>query len=303
MINRYHHEQLYRPVCRPALPKDTPDVMELTSKIWEGDDYVPYVWDEWLTDYEGLLAVCEYGGRVVALGKLTLLSAGQWWLEGLRVHPEYEGRGIASHVNDYIMNYWIKNGDGKVRLATVSNREKVIHLSEKRGFQIIGKVTNYSVTTLVGDTDRFRKLTTGDYPHVIELLNQYSVPALNNGLVDLGWQWAVPVEPLLRRVIEREGAWSWIHPVYGQGMLLGREDFEDEGALYIGFLHCPFEAVSSCLRDIRSLAQAEGYKKVAWFAPLGLDLNVMLESAGFEREWDKYLLIYEKEHPSSPNAG
>jgi hypothetical protein len=43
MINRYQQKQLYRPVCRLALPKDTQDVMELTSKIWEGDDYVPYV--------------------------------------------------------------------------------------------------------------------------------------------------------------------------------------------------------------------------------------------------------------------
>jgi hypothetical protein len=31
-------------VCRPALPKDTPDVMELTRTIWEGEDYVPKVW-------------------------------------------------------------------------------------------------------------------------------------------------------------------------------------------------------------------------------------------------------------------
>ncbi len=37
---------LYRFVCRPALPKDPPDVMELTRNIWEGDDYVPHVTDE-----------------------------------------------------------------------------------------------------------------------------------------------------------------------------------------------------------------------------------------------------------------
>jgi hypothetical protein len=50
-------ETLRTLVCRPALPKDTPDVIELTRTIWGGEDYVPVVWAEWLEDYEGTLAV------------------------------------------------------------------------------------------------------------------------------------------------------------------------------------------------------------------------------------------------------
>lgn len=97
-------------VCRPALPKDTPDVIELTRTIWEGEDYVPSVWPTWLADPCGLLAVGEYGPRVVGLVKLTCLGQGEWWLEGLRVHPAYEGRGFASHLHDYVLDYWIRNG-------------------------------------------------------------------------------------------------------------------------------------------------------------------------------------------------
>src|SRR3989304_1033395 len=32
-------------VCRPALPVDTPAVLDLTARIWDGGDYVPRVWD------------------------------------------------------------------------------------------------------------------------------------------------------------------------------------------------------------------------------------------------------------------
>lgn len=290
---------LYRPVCRPALPKDTLDVMELTSKIWEGDDYVPYVWDEWLTDYNGLLAVCEYGGSVIGLGKLTLLTAGQWWLEGLRVHPEYEDRGIASHLNDYLLNYWDEKGTGIVRLATVSKREKIKHLSEKSGFHIWGECTNYSAAALPGEIDNIRKLTVDDLSAIAEYLRQTPLPAFCTGLVDLGWQWALLTESLLREFIEKGGAWGWVHPEYGQGFLLTREDFEDEGALYIGQLLCGLEAAYRFLGDVRHLAAAEGYKKVAWIAPMDPDLYMILKEAGIKRDWDMSLLIYEKEHASS----
>jgi CBS domain-containing protein len=54
-------------LCRPALQKDTDDMLELCSHIWEGGDYIPSVWDEWMADPEGLLGVAEMDGRVVGI--------------------------------------------------------------------------------------------------------------------------------------------------------------------------------------------------------------------------------------------
>lgn len=99
-------------VCRPARQSDTQEVMELTSTIWEGDDYVPKVWQDWLADPEGILAVAEHEDRVIGLGKLTLLAPGEWWLEGLRTHPDFEGHGVASHLHEYLLNFWLQNGKG-----------------------------------------------------------------------------------------------------------------------------------------------------------------------------------------------
>ena len=47
-----HDPILFFPVvvCRPALPRDTADVLEFSKFIWNGHDYVKYVWDEWLND-------------------------------------------------------------------------------------------------------------------------------------------------------------------------------------------------------------------------------------------------------------
>ena len=69
-------------VCRPALASDRADVFEFTKFIWEGRDYIRYVWDEWFHDPEGLLAVAEYGGQCVGLAKISLSAPGQWWFQG-----------------------------------------------------------------------------------------------------------------------------------------------------------------------------------------------------------------------------
>ena len=56
-------------VCRPALPRDTADVLEFIKFIWNGHDYVKYVWDEWFNDPDGILVAAEYEGHCVGIAK------------------------------------------------------------------------------------------------------------------------------------------------------------------------------------------------------------------------------------------
>lgn len=296
-INWLNPEELYVTVCRPALPKDAPDMIELTSTIWEGKDYVPYVWDEWLVDYEGLLAVAEYGGRVVGLGKLTLLTSGEWWMEGLRVHPDYEGRGIGSRLNDYILEYWESNADGVIRLSTVSSREPVKHLSERSGFQVIGEFTFFKAPVMGEKIGNFRLLTLNDVQAALEFTSKSPTRNVTYGLMDLGWQWAEPSEQLFSEAVNRGQAWWWDHPILGLGLLTGRDDFYEASALYIQSLLCEQEAMVTCLQDVRRLGAAADYQKVGWIAPLLSDLVDTLDQAGFKRDWDESILIYEKSHP------
>ena len=79
-------------VCRPALPRDKADVLEFTKFIWEGGDYIRYVWDEWMADPHGLLAAAEYGGHCVGIAKVSLSAPGQWWLPKPKVSRRFGRR-------------------------------------------------------------------------------------------------------------------------------------------------------------------------------------------------------------------
>lgn len=312
-------QNLYTLLCRPALPKDTPDVMELTRHIWGGEDYVPLVWADWLADPHGLLAVAEYGGRVVGLSKLARLSPQEWWLQGLRVHPEFQGRGIASRLHDYMLDYWQRSGAGVLGMATASFRLPVQHLCERTGFQKVGEFSIFQASVrrpqpgapsqasaggltaggapapAPGDDPAsagFRRLESPEIPAALAFIQESPALPLSYGLMDLGWEWAAPSEYFLKMAVERGWGWWWQN---GQGLLLVYEDEEGgQTSLSVSLLACPVEKMAGCLQDARRLARALSSPHLGWIAPLHPQLQPVLEAAGFQRQWDASVYVYKK---------
>jgi GNAT superfamily N-acetyltransferase len=285
-------------ICRPARQGDTLDVLELTHTIWEGGDYVPFVWQDWLADTQGRLAVAEYGGRVLGLGKLTRLAAGQWWLEGLRTHPEFEGRGIAASLHDYLVNAWLQIGNGTLRLATASFRTAVQHLSDRSGFIKVSEFSPFRATALKGDVQEFRRLEENQVGAALASLKASPVLALCGGLIDLGWEWCAPVSELLADTVRQGEAFWWRGE---RGLILTRPDQDDESGdtlLNIQSLACRVEDLAALLQACRSLAKAQDYATIEWRSPLQPAVLTALESAGFERGWDASVYIYAREHPN-----
>lgn len=285
-----------RLVCRPALPMDTAAVLELTRTIWAGEDYVPSVWEEWLQDASGLLAVAELGGKVVGLGKLTRFSNSDWWLEGLRVHPAYEGRGIASHLHDYLLAHWERHGNGTIRLATASFRLPVQHLCDRSGFTRLGEFTSFEAPALHGKAPSFQPLPLSEIDKAAAFAVTNPVFAYSRNLLDLGWQWTSFNSTLLEQTARRGLAWWWRDK---QGLAAAWEDELGQGwRPLVQLLACQPEQAVECLLDFRRQAAVLGCQQVGWTAPMHTGLLPSLERAGFNRSWEASLFIYAKDPPT-----
>mgnify|MGYP000051417839 CR=1 FL=1 len=280
-------------VCRAALPLDTPQVLELARHIWNGHDYIPFVWQEWLADAEGFLAVAEYGNRIAGLGKLTRLAEDEWWLEGLRVHPDFEGRGFATHIHRYLMERWRSLGKGVVRLATASKRLAVHRICEKLGFQKVGEFGAYErQAQSEGAEPDFRLVAGEEIDEAFAFAAQSPLLPLSYSLVDLGWQWAKPRQDYLQRYVVAAQAYWWRER---GGLLCVAEDEEDEGkSLLIRWVACAPPALENLLVDFARWAGQNGYHKVAWIAPLQAPILTALTAAGYQATWDFSLYIFEK---------
>jgi len=283
--------------CRPALPLDTPRMLELTRHIWNGDDYIPSVWSDWLADPHGLLAAAEWGDRLVGLGKLTLLSPQQWWLEGLRVHPEFEGRGFASHIQDYLMAAWIQSAeaDGKtsvLRLETNIQRHKVHSLCEHRGFHNLGQYSPYSMDPQ--HASNAPVLPAAFTPMSLEDIPQALTQAPAGTLMDMGWRYASACPELLATAIQAGRAWWWRERA--AWLTTWEEDDDDGATCFISTFTAAPEVLARSLADFQQLAAALGYPHAGWFAPLRPHVLAALEQTGFHRNWDGAVSLFEKFH-------
>lgn len=282
---------IYTVVCRPALPKDTPDVMELTRNIWEGEDYVPFVWEDWLSDPHGLLAVAEYGGRVVGLNKLTHLGHDEWWMEGLRVHPKYEGRHIASHLHDYLLGYWERTAGGILRLITASYQVTVHHLCQRTGFIKSGEYSPFEADSLHDEDFPWTPVKIEAVDQAGEFIrNSESLPLCGN-IMDLGWKFASPSSGHLTEAARQGKAWWWQDQ---QGLLILQDDEDEKTTASLSLVACPVRRMSDILSGFRRLAGRLGKDRASWFAPLHPEAISSLSSAGFERAWEESIFLYEK---------
>lgn len=278
-------------VCRPALAKDTESVMELSSHIWDGGDYIPLVWEEWMADPDGLLGVAEMHGRVAGVFKLTKFQEGEWYMEGLRVHPDFQGRGVASHIQDYILETWHRMGNGIIRLTTGSYNVKVHRMCEQTGFKRIAEFIPYRAPSLAESTGNFVRLEKGEASRVMDFVLSSPVHALSSGLINLGWVYSDPQLKHLDEAIKEGHAWWWRD---GTGFLSIWEDEDDEErAPGIQLVACPLAELGELMMDFRRLMGEKGYKTAGWTAPNHPEVIPVLEERGFERSWDVSLYIYE----------
>ena len=133
--------------CKVRLAQETDfgDLSAIARTIWDGSDYLPKVMQRWTK--EPWFFVCEYQSRVIACIKLSLFPDNVLWIEGLRVHARFQGKGIGSFLNKHIYTFADELKRRNPLLAyefcTYYKNAESIHMTEKMGFRIANRFFEY----------------------------------------------------------------------------------------------------------------------------------------------------------------
>ncbi len=147
------------PVIREAAPSDRRQVAEMLAEVWGGGDYIMGVWREWLSSPSGDLLVAEVDGRVVGIMYVEYRPAGEAYLAGARVHPNYRRRGIAAQLTLECMERARSRGKTLATLATSVRNLAAQRLAEKLGFRLRARVVRVRASPLSrGRVNRVRPL-------------------------------------------------------------------------------------------------------------------------------------------------
>jgi GNAT superfamily N-acetyltransferase len=276
--------------CRPARSSDTLAVQEFLRSIWDGEDYVPGVWEEWLTSKTGLLVVAEFNQRTAGLGRLRDLGWGEWWLEGLRVAPQLQGHGIASHIHEYLLDRWLETDGIVLRLGTHARRQAVRHLCERTGFQHIARLGDLHAHAREGEHS-FHRADRLQLPEAESSREGIKASPFCNRLMNLDWAWAC-----LRRERIGEGSrnsfWSWRGL---EGWVILHQPAQDiREDILLQAYDAPDRYAPEFFSEIRALTHQLGKPGVRLFTQMDLAQNAFWIEAGWELDPEEDLLIFER---------
>lgn len=279
-------------LIRPARSEDRADVEALCKHIWGGNDYVPEAWDEWIADPKGELAVVERKGRVIALAKLSHVADDEWWLEGLRVHPDYRRLGVARTLQGHLLKVAEQVEVGVLRFATASTNRPVHRNAARDGFCKVAEFVPCRADALPGPNP-LRLLGPDDLETVWEMVAHSPVRQASGSLYEVCWQWIALTRARLAGHLSAGEVWgAEIEGRLAAVAILPECSWAEH--LAVGYLDGTPEGLQILAWGLRALAHQRGYLGVRIRVVTGPALLDSLRMAGFVPDREHTLWIFEK---------
>lgn len=117
---------------RPLRPADRERVLEMVADVWDGEDYIPRVFDAWIADPAASFTGAELDGLLVGIQRVAPVAPGLDYLEGLRVASSHRRHGIARELLRHAIGEARAGGRRVLRL--LSANPHAIRLFESEGF-------------------------------------------------------------------------------------------------------------------------------------------------------------------------
>lgn len=198
--------------------EDIPAIKDISKDIWDGDDYIPYVIQEWLQDKNCM----NYGTfkdenktELIGFGRVKLYNKDIAWLEGGRIKVSYQGQGIGKLQLGYAVEYANKIGAKIAQYDTSSDNLASISLAKYFGFKRkkcidLVMANSNEIKLSKKTTPKFDNLTAKD---VRELYMEFDIGPGDE--VCIGWSY-IPIKYLKNN----HGSW-----LYNRDAILQKLEF------------------------------------------------------------------------------
>ena len=253
---------------------DRERVVEISRDIWDGHDYLPRVFDEWLADAGAAFQAAELEGVVVGVQRMRPIAPNMVWYEGLRVASTHRRQGLARTMLASAIADAKAQRFREMRLGT--GNADAVPLFESMGFRRLVDVRWWRGLRMEGGEparmpgpDEARKL----WPAVektpgVELY--HGVPADFNGARDID---ADELERLARIGMLRVGPG-------GRALAALREPWGNN--LAVAFIAGRGGALRELLMALRFEADADGSEHVTLNLPPGHPAEEELHASGYD---------------------
>lgn len=267
-------------VIRRARRSDKRDVLAAVRTIWGGNDRIPDVFDGWVTHRSGPFFVAESAGRVVGMGKLTVVSPSEAWLEGGRVAPRWRQKGIGTVLIAHRIAYARDRGFRVLRFSTASDNTPIHRAAKRFGFARIGVLSRHEAPA-----------TRGSPPERATRTMERAVLRRVGPLVQRGhgWEWREITARDVRSATARGRVFVSGRDV-GAAAVIGDPY---EGSLMVTAVGGRERSLIELLMGLRAEAVRRGLDDASFYVANATERRAA-RLAGYRRPWSGETYLYEK---------
>lgn len=278
-------EFLSKVVVRAAEPADRQPVFAFLQDVWEGGDYLPSVWDEWLADPDGRMLVATLDGQPIATGRIFDLGWGEYWLEGLRVAAGYRGKGIAGLVQEELLKIWEQSDGVSVGYLTHRDQHAVHSLARREHFHEIFRVQMVRWGLEEG-AHEFSPCE--DWAEAARLLEAWAREHDLDGRMELGWAYR-KVRP--QRLRGTQQLYRWKERAFAS---LDIDDWDEKRDAVLSAVCFDPQDLAAFFVDLGRLCSMLELDGGRWFAPIKMISMIEKKSSNIKVVDDLEMVCYLK---------
>ncbi|MEO0107787.1 MAG: GNAT family N-acetyltransferase [candidate division WOR-3 bacterium] len=238
-------------VMRLARASDRSEVERICANTWHNWDYIPRYFPQWIR--EGGFYVATEGKRLVGMAKITELSPGELWLEGLRVDPERRSQGLGWKISGFILKQALKSKPISLRLATGRRNVHSRRIIRRMGFRL--KVSLWGrdgrIPKCSGKPDTF----VPDPDVAFEYIRRTEEYRESRHLLQHTWQFRTITPALLAELVEKRRVFAYGANHHVRGLLIVQPGRYESGRLDLSFIEGDRRALGEFRKQVWVFAQ------------------------------------------------
>jgi GNAT superfamily N-acetyltransferase len=260
-------------------------VEELVAEVWEGHDYIPGVFDDWVSDPGAWFQAAEVDGELVGIQRLRPIAKDVVWYEGLRVAPNRRRQGLARAMLNAAAGQARGLGFAEMRLATAN--PDAIALFRSAGFRLLVAPRLWRARRVEGE-EPARMPSPADAGRLLAIIRRDPALEAYGGVMANG-EWALDVDAELLTRLADEGALRIT--AGGQALAAVREGWGGDH-LWAYFVSGAGAALQDLLLALRFEADTLGMDGVSLWAPEGHPAEEDFKASGYDSETVPFRMSY-----------
>ena len=295
---------------RKTTNEDRDAVFAISRQIWEGEDYIPALWEKWLA--EGGFYVIIHQETIIGCLKATDHGNGQLAFEGLRMDPAFRGRGFASAASEALMKIAEDLHPRIMRFATGDENKESHHLGKKYG--LVQVASFYHRFLKLGDEGEncepagfllapaaspggelvVKKAESREFEAIEEFMKKSPDWRYAKGLFSYGWVFYELTSEVLKKELLEGFSFVAFKDGNMTAVLLAHRSEQYPVNLDISWISGTEEAMSALLSELTQEARNYGAREIGAKLP-SAETAAFMEQHGFVRHYHvNKVLIFEK---------